>query len=206
MSSPTHARGMLAWLAVSVLVACGFSACETKVAPGPLGAARELGGQWNDTDSRLTAEALMQEALDSPWMPRFTQFAGRAPTIIVGPILNRTPASLNTQTFIKELRRVMVQSGQIHFVADAGQRQELRQERAEQGQNSRPDPVKPAVQEPGADFILQGSINTFVEDLESTRTIAYQVDLELIDIASNVKVWLGQKKLKKRLEHSKKSL
>ncbi|HLC11592.1 MAG TPA: penicillin-binding protein activator LpoB, partial [Candidatus Bathyarchaeia archaeon] len=61
-------------------------------------------------------------------------------------------------------------------------------------------------QEAGADFILQGTINTLVDELEDAKAVVYQVDLELVDIASNVKVWLGQKKVKKLVERSKATL
>jgi uncharacterized protein (TIGR02722 family) len=141
-----------------------------------------------------------------PGSQRFAQVAGRTPVVIVGTVLNRTHEHLNTQTFVKDLERALIQSGQVQFVADAGQRQEVRQERLDQSQNARADTVKPPGQESGADFMLQGTINSLVDELDSTRAVFYQVDLELIDIASNVKVWLGQKKVKKLVERSKTTL
>ena len=166
----------------------------------------DLSGRWNDTDSRLTAEALIKDALNGPWSQRFTQFTGRTPTVGVGTVLNRTHEQLNTQTFVKDLERALMQSKQVQFVADVGQRQDLRQERLDQAQQARANAVKPTGQESGADFMLQGTINSLVDELDSTRAVFYQVDLELIDIASNVKVWQGQKKVKKLVERSKTTL
>ena len=57
--------------------------------------------------------------------------------------------------------------------------------------------MKPAGQELGADFILQGVIATLVDERDGTKAAFYQVDLELVDVTSDVKVWLGQKKIKK---------
>ena len=54
--------------------------------------------------------------------------------------------------------------------------------------------------------MLQGVINTLVDESGGTKAVFYQVDLELIDLASNVKVWLGQKKIKKLVERSKTTL
>ena len=54
--------------------------------------------------------------------------------------------------------------------------------------------------------MLQGTISSLVDELDSTRAIFYQVDLEMIDIVSNVKVWTGQKKVKKVVERSKTTL
>lgn len=206
MSMSMYARDLLSWLLVSGLLAVGLTACETQGTRIPQAAGAELSSGWSDTDARVTAETMIQEALEGPWLQRFTQFAGRSPVVSVGTVLNRTHAYLNTQTFIKELQRAIASSSKVQFAADAGQRQEVRQERAEQGQNVRPDTVKPAGQELGADFILQGSMQAVVDELGNTTAIYYQVDLELLDIASNVKVWVGQKRIKKLVERSKTTL
>jgi penicillin-binding protein activator len=201
----THPKGRQGWLVLGILMLT-LTACSTTVTRVPLEAPIDISGRWNDTDSRLTAEAMIKDALDRPWSQRFAQVAGRTPVVIVGTVLNRTHEHLNTQTFVKDLERALIQSGQVQFVADAGQRQEVRQERLDQAQNARADTVKPPGQESGADFMLQGTINSLVDELDSTRAVFYQVDLELIDIASNVKVWLGQKKVKKLVERSKTTL
>jgi uncharacterized protein (TIGR02722 family) len=183
-----------------------LTACSTPVMQGPLETSLGPIGQWNDTDSRLIAEALIKDALDRPWSQRFTQVMGRAPVVMVGPVLNRTNESLNTQTFVQALERALGQSGQVQFVAKAGQRQEARQEQPDQGQRALADTVKPTGQEAGADFMLQGTVHTLMDERDSTRAAFYQVDLELIDIASNVKVWQGQKKVKKLVERTKTTL
>jgi hypothetical protein len=201
----THPKGRQGWLVLGILMLT-LAACSTTVTRVPLEAPIDLSGRWNDTDSRLTAEAMIKDSLERPWSQRFTQMTGRTPVVIVGTVLNRTHEHLNTQTFVKDLERALVQSGQVQFVADAGQRQEVRQERLDQAQNARADTVKPPGQESGADFMLQGTINSLVDELNGTRAVFYQVDLELIDIASNVKVWLGQKKVKKLVERSKTTL
>ena len=54
--------------------------------------------------------------------------------------------------------------------------------------------------------MLQGSISSIVDAVEGQRAVFYQVDMELIDIQSNEKVWLGQKEIKKVIEQSKRRL
>ena len=51
--------------------------------------------------------------------------------------------------------------------------------------------------------MLKGTINTIVDELANTKLMFYQVDLEIIDIEKNLKVWIGQKKIKKLIERSK---
>ena len=49
----------------------------------------------------------------------------------------------------------------------------------------------------GADFMLKGTINTII-DAEGKKSVRYyQIDLTLISLADNRKVWVGQKKIKK---------
>jgi hypothetical protein len=180
----TRLKSRQRWLVLGILM-LALTACSTKETRGPVETPTGSGGHWNDTDSRLTAEAMIKDALARPWAQRFTRVTGRGPVVMVGTVLNRTHEPLNTQTFVKDLERALMHSGQVQFVADT---------------------AKSAGQEAGADFILQGTINTLVDELENTKVIFYQVDLELVDIASDVKVWLGQKKVKKLVERSKATL
>ena len=54
--------------------------------------------------------------------------------------------------------------------------------------------------ETGADYMLQGEIQS-IEDREGGRSVVfYQVDLRLVDLQSNAKVWVGQHKIKKFVE------
>ena len=199
----THLKDRQSWLVLGILILT-LTACSTTVTR--VEAPVDRSGRWNDTDSRLTADALIKDALDHPWSQRFTQVAGRKPVVVVGTVLNRTHEHFDTQTFVKDLERALAQSRQVQLVADAGQRQDVRQERLDQAQHTRADTVQPTGQESEADFMLQGTINSLVDELDDTRAVFYQVDLELLDIASNVKVWQGQKKVKKLVERSKTTL
>jgi hypothetical protein len=58
-------------------------------------------------------------------------------------------------------------------------------------------------QELGADFMLQGTINTIVDVSGTTQVRYYQVDMTLVSLADNRKVWVGQKKIKKLVKRSK---
>jgi penicillin-binding protein activator len=178
----THPKSWQSWLILGIVMLT-LTACSTTVTQAPLEASADRSGGWNDTDSRLTAEALVKDALARPWSQRFAQVTGRKPVVTVDTVLNRTQEPLNTQTFVKDLERALAQSGQVQFVT-----------------------AKPAGQEAGADFMLQGTISSLMDELDSTRAIFYQVDLEMIDIVSNVKVWTGQKKVKKVVERSKTTL
>src|SRR5262245_16231622 len=119
----THPKGRSAWLVLGILILT-LTACSTQGTRAPLEAPSNLSGNWNDTDARLIAEAMVKDALERPWPQRFAQIEGRKPAVTVGTVLNRTDEYLNTQGFVKDLERALMQSGQVRFVADTGQRQE----------------------------------------------------------------------------------
>lgn len=163
----------------------------------------DLSGKWNDTDSRLVSEEMIADALNRPWLPRYRTAKHQNPVVIVGTVRNRSDEHINTRTFVKDLERALINSGEVAFVASAEERGELRDERKDQAAHSSEATAKEEGQETGADFMLQGSINTITDRLEGDEVRYYQVNLELIDIQSNQKVWIGEKKIKKLIERRK---
>ena len=160
----------------------------------------DLSGRWNDTDSRMVAEEMIKDSLSRPWIGNYVAKNKKPPTVIVGSVVNRSHEHINIQTFTKDLERELTNSGQVRFVASAGERGELREERAEQMIHSSEDTAKGIGKEVGADFMLKGVINTLQDEEKGTKVVYYQINLELIDIESNIKVWLGDKKIKKVVE------
>lgn len=186
---------------LAALAGCG---AETKVTRVDTGLVTDLSGRWNDTDSRQTAEAMVREALSTPWLENFTRrHGGKQPVVVVGTIINKSHEHINIQTFITDLQRELVNSQKVIFVAGRGEREEIRQEREEQAMHAREDTQKSPGKELGADFIMKGYISTILDEADGTKAIFYQVDLELVDLETNVKVWFGQKKIKKVIERKR---
>lgn len=182
-------------MAVGTLTGCATSV--KRVSPDEI---IDLSGRWNDTDSRLVAEEIVKDALSRPWIDKFLIKNGKIPTVIVGTILNRSHEHINVQTFTKDLERELTNSGRVQFVATRGEREEIRQERDEQRQHSRKDTVKKSRMEIGADYMLKGSINSIQDEEGGKKVVYFQVTLEMIDIESNIKVWFGDKKIKKLIK------
>jgi len=163
----------------------------------------DLSGRWNDTDSRMVAEAMVKEALSRPWLENYTTASKRQPVVVVGTVTNQSHEHINVQTFINDLERELTNSGRVTFVAAKGQREEIREERREQAANALESTQKAPGKEIGADYLLRGSISTIMDEAEGTKAIFYQVDLEMVNIGSNVKSWFGQKKIKKVVERKR---
>ena len=186
-----------------VLASFLVAGCGTKVTRIDANETTDLSGAWNDTDSRLVAEEMIADALSRPWTSDFAGQAGRAPAVIVGTVRNFSHEHININTFIADMERALVNSGRIEFVASSEERGEIRAERVDQDLNASEATRNEAGQEFGADFMLKGQINTIVDADGDDQVRYYQVDLTMISLADNRKVWLGQKKIKKLVENGK---
>jgi len=161
----------------------------------------DLSGKWNDTDSRLVSEEMIKDVLSRPWHKKFVnKHSGNLPTVIVGTVRNRSHEHINVNTFVKDLERALINSGEVSFVADRVQREELREELKQQATHSSEDTAKAPGEEIGANFMLKGEINTIRDKLEGEEVMFYQINLELIDIETHRMVWIGEKKIKKFIE------
>jgi len=185
---------------VAFLTGC---ATEKRVTRVDTGVTTDLSGRWNDTDSRQVAEKMVTEMMSRPWLENFTNRQHRKPVVIVGNVENLSHEHINTRTFITDLEREMTNSQKVTFVADKAERQEVREERADQAVHSREDTQKAPGREIGADYMMKGRISTIQDEAEGTKAIYYQVDLELVSLADNTKSWYGQHKIKKVIERKR---
>jgi penicillin-binding protein activator len=186
------------------LLAVGASACGKRVSRIDPASVTDLSGRWNDTDSRLVANALIEQSMHAPWLSRHTSLAGgEPPAVIVGMFSNRTLEHIAVNTFIGDLERAMINSGAVRMVASGPERAELRAERADQQEHARAATRARMAQELGANYMFQGEI-TAIEDQEGReRVVYYQIDATLTDLESNVRVWAGQHKIKKYITRSR---
>ena len=198
MSRTFHNKSLLALLAL-MLFATG---CSTSVTRMDAGEVKDLSGAWNDTDSQQVSEEMIRDVLDRPWFGEFTREKSRQPAVIVGEVNNLSHEHINVNTFVADMERALINSGKVQFVASSTERQEIRGERKDQDLHASEATRKQMGQEKGADFMLKGTINTIIDASGKTQLRFYQVDLTLISLADNRKVWVGQKKIKKLVERS----
>ncbi|MCP4297685.1 MAG: penicillin-binding protein activator LpoB [Proteobacteria bacterium] len=175
-------------------------ACSTHVTRQPTDKINDISGRWNDTDSKIVATFMVDDFLKQKWIHRFENKQGRMPRVIIGKINNRSHEHIAVQTFVKEIENRLINSGGILFVASQDERKSLRAERRDyQEKNQDPAGTK-FIAETKADFILQGSIHSMIDQVTKTSVVSYQIDLELLEIDTHIKIWTGQKKIKKKIE------
>jgi hypothetical protein len=122
--------------------------------------------------------------------------------VIVGNIRNLSHEHINTRTFVADLERAFINSGRVDVVASKTEREGIREERADMDLNATDASRKDMGKETGADYMLIGSINTIIDASGDEQIRFYQVDVTLVSLADNRKVWSGQKKLKKDVKEA----
>lgn len=157
----------------------------------------DISGSWNATDSRLTAQEMTTQILGEKWLLNHVSQQGKKPVVIVGMITNKSHEHIEAETFMNDLERSFIQSDKVGLVQSGKKREELRAEKADQQTNASQSTMKKFGLERGADYILQGTINSIVDAYKKKKTVTYQVSLELTNIQTNEVVWIGDKKIAK---------
>jgi len=193
-------HGLSVRACLALLAFAAVSACSTTVERLDLSEAKDLSGAWNDTDSRLVSEEMIRDSLSRAWLQ---EWSGRSkPAVIVGEVRNLSHEHINVNTFTLDVERALINSGKVDFVATKTERKGIREERKDQDIHAREDTRNPMGKELGADFMLTGTINTIVDPSGSTQVRFYQVNMTLISLADNRKVWIGQKEIRKLVTRS----
>jgi uncharacterized protein (TIGR02722 family) len=199
----TLTRGLrAAFASAAILVSGGCATQVTRISPDQQ---IDLSGRWNDVDSRQVADAMVSQSFQSDygqsWAVQYMQaHGGRRPTVIVGTIRNRTMEHIPVETFVRDLERAYLGSGQVQVVASSEERAEVRDERADQQENAAADTRARMGREQGAQYMLQGDISQITDREGGRRVVYYQVDMTLVDLETNSKTWTGQHKIKKMVE------
>ncbi|WP_026475595.1 penicillin-binding protein activator LpoB [Alkaliflexus imshenetskii] len=161
----------------------------------------DLSGRWNDSDSRMTAEAMVAQILDGRWLDDHVRRTGERPVVIVGLVYNKSHEHINAETFIKDVERAFINSGRVRLVQAGDKREELRRERASQQDFASVETAKRWGMELGADYMLNGDINSIVDSYRRERVNYYQVNLELTGLETSEVVWIGDKRIRKYIRN-----
>jgi len=192
-------------LSLAIVTTVLLSSCGSKieVARVDTNTVADISGRWNDVDAQMVSKEMINQMFDANWLNNFKSKNGRDPVLIVGNVKNKTSEHINTEVFTKEIEKVCINSGLVEFVASSQERNEIRQERIEQQSNASMETTKQIGNETGADYMLKGVISSIEDAIDGKKVVFYQTNMELIDIESNKKVWIGDKKIKKFVSRGK---
>jgi hypothetical protein len=162
----------------------------------------DLSGRWNDTDARMVADSMVAQCLDGNWLVEHGRRGegGEKPVVVVGSVINRSSEHISTDVFMNEIERALLESGLVRISAGRGEDPEVRAERYDQQRFASPETAAEFGQEVGADYVMMGSVDSITDEEGDTRAVYYQVSLELIDVETALKEWMGSLEIKKIIE------
>jgi penicillin-binding protein activator len=184
-------------IAAMALVGLSMQSCFHNVSRIDVDEQKDISGSWNDVDSRMTSDAMIEQVLAEDWLKNHMATEKEQPVVIVGMVKNKSHEHIDAETFMKDIERSFIASKKVRVVQGGEKREELRGERADQQTNSSVSTMKQWGLEVGADYMMQGSINSIVDAYKRQKVVYYQVDLELTNLETNEIVWIGEKKIKK---------
>jgi len=190
---------LIAVLASTLLATSCANRKVTRI--NPVTEQQDISGAWNAIDSKMVSDEMISQILMDKWVTNHTTSKSKNPVVIVGMVTNKSHEHIEAEMFIKDLERAFLRSDKVRLVQSGKKREELRAEKADQQTNASQSTMKKFGLENGADYILQGSINSIVDGYKKEKTVTYQINLELTNIETNEVVWIGDKKIAKYIKN-----
>lgn len=153
-----------------------------------------LNDKWSETDMQKTVKYLVDSMTQHPSIKN----AKRPPIVMVTRLQNKTSEHIDTQSIMDMFRVELTNNTYISFV-DKEARQDISDEYGYQGSGMVSDETKkgPGGQI-GADYILNGRMDSIVQQVGSQKTVYYKITMNLTNLRTSLITWTNQKQIRKK--------
>lgn len=151
--------------------------------------------QWGSTDLQSTAESMAQSLLASKWIAQ----AASPPKIRLRDVKNYTDEHIDTKGITDKIRIRLLRSGQVRFLADKGNMDDVFEERDLNELATKRQENKLMMD---ADYIVTGSVRSIRKRTKNVGDVYFQITLELTDPQSGEIKWADEKEIRKRTTKS----
>ncbi len=152
-----------------------------------------LNDQWSETDMQKTVQSLVSSMTAHPVIAN----AKRPPVVMVTQLQNKTSEHIDTQSVMDMVRVELMKTGKTSFI-DKEARQDIADEYNYQNSGMVGGETKkgPGGQI-GADYIVNGRLDSIVQEVGKEKTVYYKVTLNLTNLKTGVINWTDQKQIRK---------
>jgi len=147
--------------------------------------------QWGSTDLQSTAESMAQSLLASKWISQ----AASPPKVRLRDVKNYTDEHIDTKSITDKIRIRLLNSGQVRFLADKGNMDDVFEERDLNEMATKRQENKLMMD---ADYIVTGSVRSIRKRTKDVGDVYFQITLELTDPQSGEIKWADEKEIRKR--------
>lgn len=152
-----------------------------------------LNDQWSETDMQKTVQELVASLVAHPSVAQ----AKAPPILIVTQLQNKTSEHIDTQSIMDMITVELTNSGKVAFI-DKAARTDISEEYEYQGSGAvQGDTKKGPGGQIGADFILNGRMDSIVQEVGKDKTVYYKITLNLTNLKTSVITWTNHKQIRK---------
>lgn len=152
-----------------------------------------LNDQWSETDMQKAVADLVGSLTQHPTIKN----AKAPPIVMVTGLQNKTSEHIDTQNIMDMVRVELMRTGKVSFI-DKEARGDISEEYNYQNSGMVSDETKkgPGGQT-GADFIINGRLDSIVQQVGKDKTVYYKLTLNLTNLKSSVINWSDHKQIRK---------
>ena len=152
-----------------------------------------MNDQWSETDMQVVVKALV----DSMSMHPSINNAKKLPIVMVTNLQNKTSEHIDTQSIMDMVRVELTNSGKVAFV-DKEARQDISNEYDYQNSGMVSEETKKtAGGQTGADFIVNGRLDSIVQEVGKDKSVYYKITLNLTNLKTGLVTWTNHKQIRK---------
>lgn len=152
-----------------------------------------LNDSWSETDMQKAVADLVASAVQHPTL----KSAKGLPIVMVTNLQNKTSEHIDTQNIMDMVRVELMNTGKVGFI-DKEARQDIADEYNYQNSGMVADESKkgPGGQT-GADFIMNGRLDSIVQEVGKDKTVYYKLTLNMTNLKTGVISWSNYKQIRK---------
>lgn len=185
---------VLSLIVTGTLVGCGPKAFVKGEYDEDVESENLMNDQWSETDMQVTVKDLVKKMVGHPSIAE----AKRPPVIMITKLQNKTSEHIETQSIMDMVRVELTNSGRVVFI-DKAARDDIAEEYDYQdsGMVSK-ETKKGKGGQIGADYILNGVLDSIVQQVGKNKTVYYKITLNLTNLQTTAIVWTGHKQFRKK--------
>lgn len=149
--------------------------------------------EWSESDMQETVKALVASLMAHPIVAK----SKTRPVVMVTQLQNKTSEHIDTQSIMDMVRVELMRTGKLAFI-DKEARADIDDEYNYQNSGRVSDETKkgPGGQT-GADFIVNGRLDSIIQEVGKNKSVYYKITLNLTSIKSGMIEWTDQKQIRK---------
>ncbi|WP_413560759.1 penicillin-binding protein activator LpoB [Bdellovibrio sp. HCB209] len=150
-----------------------------------------LNDQWSESDMQLAVSSLVKSLEGT----NYIKLHYGKPVAMITSLQNKTSEHIDTQSVMDMVRVELMKTGSIQFV-DKEARGSIANELEYQTSGSVEAPVASG-QQVGPAYIINGRLDSIVQDTVKEKTVYYKLTLNFTDIRTGGIIWSDHKQIRK---------